>query len=232
MGRHSKPPKLNRDHARPRTAPAPTAAVLDARLTELLQPASFALVEEYRRLGCRWRVLSLPVMVCLVVTLIWRQVASVSALLRVTVREGALWTPPLTVSQQALSQRLRCFPPELFAQLFDRLRPTLHERAVARARPLPPIVTRLQTTFPHIWIADATTLAQIFRKVGLCHGAVSGRGSAAPLAGKLLALLDVATKLPIQLWVADDPDANEKRFLPQLQAAVPEGVLLLLDAGF
>jgi hypothetical protein len=228
MARKDHPrPSLTRDHARPRSAPAPTTDALDARLTDLIQPLTFALGDEYRRLGCRWRVLSLPVMVSLVVTMIWRQLPSVSELLRVLVREGTLWTPPLRVSQQALSQRLRCFPPDLFAHLLERLTPLLLTRAAARQRPRPPVITRLQAHFPHLWLADATTLEPLFRKVGLCRDVPD-----VPLGGTLLALLDLPSKLPHQVWFDPDPDANEKRFLPQVQAALPAGVLLVVDAGF
>jgi hypothetical protein len=52
-----RPPDLNRDHARPRTAPAPPGPAVEARLTELASPVAFALGDEYRRLGLRARVL-------------------------------------------------------------------------------------------------------------------------------------------------------------------------------
>ena len=133
-----RPAVLNRDHARPRTAPAPASPAVEQRLAELGGPAAFALGDEYRRLGLRARVLGLPVMVAVVLTLIWRQVPSVSELVRTLERERLLWAPPLRVGQQAVSQRLRCLPAALFAALFHELLPTLRARAAARTRPLPP----------------------------------------------------------------------------------------------
>jgi hypothetical protein len=111
---HYRPADLLRDHARPRHAPAPTAAALDARLTEIVRPATYTVLEQYHQSGLRARVLTLPVMVSLLVTLVWRQVASVRGLARLLAREHLLWTPPLTISQQALNSRLRTLPPSLF----------------------------------------------------------------------------------------------------------------------
>ncbi len=113
--KHYRPPSLNRDHARPRTAPAPSDEAVEARLTELISPATYALADHYRSLGLRWRVLTLPVMVALVLAIIWRQVASVSDAARLLSRERLLWTPPTRVSQQALSQRLGSMPAQLFS---------------------------------------------------------------------------------------------------------------------
>jgi hypothetical protein len=193
----------------------------------LIQPLTYALADEYRRLGCRWRILTLPVMVSLVVTMIWRQVPSIAELLRLVEREPLLWTPPTHVSQQALNQRLRCLPASLFARLLERLSPVLLARSAARSRPLPPVLARLQTRFPHLWLADATTLEQCFHKVGLLRDA-----PAVALGGTLGALLDLPSKLPIALWYAADGAANEKRFLEPLKAALPVGVLLVVDRGF
>jgi hypothetical protein len=222
-----RPVVLNRDHARPRTAPAPASPAVEARLSELISPAAFALGDEYRRLGLRARVLSLPVMVGVVLMLVWRQVPSVSELVRTLERERLLWAPPLRVSQQALSLRLRCLPAALFAELFHALLPTLRQRAAARTRPLPPVLARARARFGHVWAVDGSTLEQVFAKVGLLRGEAT-----APLGGTLEAALDLASKLPVQLWLDPDPAANDKRFLDRLKALLPPDVLLVLDRGF
>jgi hypothetical protein len=219
--------KLNRDHARPRNQPAVSDAVVEARLTELVSPLTYAVADQYRHRGLRARLLTLPVMIALVLALIWRQIPSVNELLRVLTRESLLWVPPLAVSQQAVSLRLRSLPEELFGQVFAALLPRLQERARARSRPLSPIVQRLQGRFPRIWIVDATTLEELFRKVGLLREVTT-----TPLGGKLLGVLDLATHLPIQLWLEADANANEKSFLDRLQALLAPGTLLLCDAGF
>lgn len=228
MAKPRRSPSLNRDHARPRTAPAPTTAALDAQLTDLVSPAAFALSEEYRRLGLRSRILALPVMVAVVLTIVWRQVPAVSEVVRLLRREQLLWVPPgLHVSQQALSLRLRSLPETLFAQLWHTLAPTLQARAIARTRPLPPVIARVQAHYPRIWAIDGSTLEELCKRVGLLRpeaGTVLG--------GTLEAVLDLATKLPIQLWLDADPAANDKRFLPRIEALLTAGTLLVLDAGY
>ena len=200
---------------------------MEAHLADLLQPATFALVAEYQRLGLRWRVLTLPVMVAAVLTLIWRQVPSVTTLVRLLAREAVLWVPPLEVSQQALSLRLRTLPAELFAALLTTVLPALEQRAAARQRPLPPTVQQARQHYARVWALDVTTLEALFRKVGLLRAAPRP-----PLGGRLAALLDVATKLPTHLWWDEDATVNEKTFLDRVQAVLAAGTLLLLDRGF
>jgi hypothetical protein len=219
--------QLLRDHARSHHVPAPTDEEVEARLTELLQPATYAVLDEYHRLGLRERILTLPVMICLLVTLVWRQVPGVQTLQRLLAREHLLWTPPLHVSQQALNTRLRCLPPVLFRQVVHEILPTLQTRATARGRPLPPVITRVQHAFPVIWAADATTLEALFKKVGLLQGIPE-----TVLGGKLLGLLDVATKLPVHLVYTAAEITNERTLLDQVQPSMLQGVLLLLDKGF
>lgn len=222
-----RPPVLERDRARPRTAPAASSPAMEADLAELVSPATYALADYYRRLGLRERILTLPVMVAMVLAMIWRQVPSVAELIRTSAREGLLWQAPIHVSQQAFDLRLRCLPADLFGQVFRTILPTLLERSRARTRPQPPIVTRALRNFPHLWIADATTLEEVSKKVGLLQGV-----SQTVLGGKLLAVLDLPSKLPIHLWLDPDSSANEKSFLDQIKAVLTEGTLLILDRGF
>jgi hypothetical protein len=188
---------------------------------------AFTLGDEYRRLGLRVRILSLPVMVGVVLAMIWRQVPSVSELGRVLAHEGLLWVPRQSVSQQALAQRLRCLPAALFHQVLTDLLPTVTARAAARTRPLPPVVARAQTQFPCVWAVDGSTLEAVFKKVGLLRE-VEGT----VLGGTLEAVLDLATKLPVHLWLDDDPAANDKRFLDRLKAVLRDPTLVVVDRGF
>lgn len=223
----SRPVHLNRDHARPRTAPAPTCEAVEARLAEVVQPATYVVMEQYRQLGLRFRILTLPVMLALVLALIWRQIPSVTTLAQILVREPLLWAPPLRVSQQALSQRLRCLPAELFQAVLDAVLPTLLARSAARSRPQPPVIARALTHFSALWVVDGSTLEAVFRKVGAV------RGQTEPvLGGKLLAVLDLPSKLPVHLWWEPEAMANDKRFLDRLREVLAPGTLLLMDAGF
>src|SRR5579862_8135444 len=86
---------------------APPDEQVSARLTELIHPLTLSQVGHYHDLGLRERVLSLPVLVALVLSMIWRQIGSVGTLVRLLCEEGFLWTAPTQVRQQALSLRLR-----------------------------------------------------------------------------------------------------------------------------
>src|SRR3712207_863982 len=91
---------IQRDQ-RTRPSVAPSAPEVEARLAELIHPATLAQVATYQQLGLRQRLLTLPVMVAFVLSLIWRQLGSVSEAVRVLRQEGLLWAEPLAVSQQA-----------------------------------------------------------------------------------------------------------------------------------
>ncbi|HEY7029697.1 MAG TPA: transposase [Thermomicrobiales bacterium] len=222
-----RPVVLSRDHARPRTRPAPANEAIDAHLAGLIQPAILAQDEAYRRLGLRDRVLALPAMVAIVLTIIWRQVPAVGEMVRILEREGVLWTPAIRVSQQALSLRLRSLPESLFAGIWTSLAPTLQARAAARTRPLPPVVARVQAHYPRIWAIDGSTLEELFKKVGLLRP-----DPAKVLGGALEAVLDVATRLPVHLWLEADPVGNDLRFLDRIKAVLGPGTLVVLDAAY
>src|SRR3712207_5463806 len=87
---------IQRDR-RKRPPVAPPDAVVAARLTDLIHPATLAQLDHFRQLGLRERVLAVPVMVALVLSMIWRQVGSVATLLRLLHTEGLLWTAPVQV---------------------------------------------------------------------------------------------------------------------------------------
>lgn len=222
-----RPPELKRDRARPVNKPAPSDEQVEARLGELVKPAVFKLAQQYRNLGLRQRLFTLPIMLAMVLAMIWRQFPSVAELLHALSRQSLLWAPPLRATESAFNQRLRCLPADLFAQVFAELVPVLLERASQRHHPQPVAIKRALGHFSHLWVLDASTLEAVSRKVGLLRGA-----SATPLGGKLLTLLDLPSKLPVQLWLSADPDSNEKSFLEQVKPSLEAGTLLLIDRGF
>jgi hypothetical protein len=172
-------------------------------------------------------LLTLPVMVAVVVSMIWRQIGSVHELVRTLHREGFLWTSPMQVTQQALSQRLLTFPAALFQRVLDEVLPKLHARFEARTRPLPPVIAWAQRQYTALLVVDGSTLDALLRKLGLLREAVRP-----PLAGRMTALLDLASRLPRQLWYEPDPKASDQRTWPLILAAVPAGALLLFDRGY
>jgi hypothetical protein len=149
-------------------------------------------------------------------------------LVRIIRTETLLWVPPLQkLSQQALNQRLRTLPAELFLQLLCNLLPVFQTRWHARQRPVPAVIAWARTPYPRLLIADGSTLDALLRKVGLLREL-----STHPLAGRMTALLDLATRLPWKLWYEPDPNANDQRGWPQILAALPAGALLLFDLGY
>ena len=217
---------IQRDRGK-RPPVAPPDAQVSARLTELIHPLTLSQVAYYHDLGLRERVLSLPVMVALVLSMIWRQIGAVSTLVRLLHDEGFLWTAPVQVSQQALSQRLRVFPAALFERVLTDLLPRMHARWAARQRPLPPELAWAQARYRAVQAVDGSTLDALVRKVGLLRDAPTH-----PLAGRMTGLLNLCTRLPDALWYDPDAQAHDQRFWPRILAALRAGTLLLFDLGY
>jgi hypothetical protein len=218
---------IQRDRTqRPLSAPAAEAVV--ARLTEIVHPATLAQVSVFHGLGLRARILTLPVMVALVLSLLWRQIGSINELVRVVHTEAVLWVPPLrALTQQALAQRLRTLPADLFGRVLQAILPVLRSRWQDRQRPLPPAVAWAQAHFTAVLIADGSTLDALLRKIGLLQDALK-----APLAGRMMALLDLASRIPWRVWYDADPKGHDTRFWDRLVAAIPIGALIIFDRGF
>jgi hypothetical protein len=197
-------------------------------MEELLLPAIEAQKGLYKRLGLRDRVLALPVMVAIVISLVWRQIGGGGTeIARLLHNEGLLWVPMLIVSQQAISERLRFFPPAIFLQIVRHVLPVLHRRWQVRHRPLPPILAWAQERYTAVLAADGSTLDALMRQVGLLRDSKIN-----PLAGKMMGLLDLCSWLPRTVWYEEDAKANDQRFWRQILQTVPKGSLLLLDLGF
>jgi hypothetical protein len=217
---------IQRDRTkRPNTAPPDSQ--IEAHLTELIHPATLNQVAHFHALGLRERTLNLPVMMAFVLSLIWRQLGSVCEAVRILNREGLLWVDERTVSQQAVEQRLGSLPSELFERVLNDVLPQMAARWHTRTRPLPPAFIWAQRHFTAVLALDGSTLDGLLRKCGLL------RERAGPvLAGRMLGLLDVITKLPRALWYEEDQYANDQRFWDRAIAALQPGLLLLFDLGF
>lgn len=221
-----RPVELERDHARPRTVPAPTTQQMDAHLQLLLYPAVFGLRDRYRGMGHRERILSLPVMVGILLSLVWRQIASVSELQRVLAREQLLWVEPTAITQQALSARLDALPAELFGLLWGEVRPGLQQRAGQRPTAHTALLAELAPDYERIWILDSTRLEAVFKKSGALRGV-----SPTVLGGTLTTVLDLASQLPVHLWLDANPTTNDRASLDTVSPLVPQRTILLLDRG-
>ncbi len=210
-----------------RPSVAPPAAAVQARLSELIHPATYAQLDTFHALGVRARILTLPVMVAFVLSLLWRHLGSVSEAVRVLNEEGMLWTSPTPVSQQAMSDRLRTLPAVLFERILRDVLPPMQQRWQARQRPLPPAVARAQRHFTAVVALDGSTLDGLLRQVGLL------RDSEGPvLAGRMAGLVDIASHLPRQLWYEEDSRAHDQRFWERALSGLERGMLVLFDLGF
>jgi len=218
----------NPDHVRRRNAPAPDNAAIKAQLTELLTLAIAGQLAYYRQLGMRSRILTLPLMVAAVLTILWRQVPSVHELTRMLAREDLLWCKKVEVRQQSLSERFLVFPAELFERVLKDLLPKLKDRWAKREkRPLPPSVVVARQHFDNIWAADGSTLEALFRKLKALRDVPIGQ-----LAGKMCTIVDIVTRLPVEVWFSERAQTHDTSFIPELLAFVPKKTLLLLDRGF
>jgi hypothetical protein len=136
----------NPDHIRRRNVPAPDNAAIDNHLKELLSTSVYSQQAYYRRLGMRDRILTLPLMVAAVVTLLWHQVPSVNELTRMLNRKDLLWAKATKVSRQALSERFLSFPYALFEGVFHTLVPRFK---------------RLQSVLPSVMTISSSSISSV-----------------------------------------------------------------------
>ncbi len=218
----------NPDHVRRRNTPQPDNKAITEHLQNLLSPAIYAQSAYYRSLGLRERILNLTLMIAAVLTLIWRQVPSVQELTRMLEQEELLWGRAVKVSQQALSQRFLSFPSVLFERVFHDLLPLLQARWHTRQqRPIPVAVKWGLKHFDQIWAADGSTLEALFRKLDSLQDAPKGQ-----LAGKICTVIDLLTRMPVQVWFHTNPKAHDTNFVDDLLNLSTAKTLLILDRGF
>ena len=218
----------NPDHIRRRNVPGLDNEAIEAQLRELLTPAITGQMAYYRQLGLGSRILTLPLMVAAVLTILWRQVPSVHEVTRMLAREDLLWGQAVKVTQQSLSERFLVFPAELFERVLKGLLPKLKERWQQRQkRPLPPAVRVARQDFDQIWAADGSTLEALFRKLKVLQDVPIGQ-----LAGKICTVIDLTSRLPVEVWFRERARAYDTTFMADLLRLVPKKTLLILDRGF
>jgi hypothetical protein len=218
---------IQRDRSK-RPVSMPTGEAVATRLTELVHPLTLAQVQLFHAMGLRERILTLPVMMALVLSMIWRQVGSIQTLTRLVQEEALLWAQPQPqLTAKAMESRLRTLPAELFWRVLSDLLPLLQARWAARQRPLSPALAWARPRYTEVVACDGSTLDALLRKVGVLAETV-----ATPLAGRMLALLDLCSHLPRHIWYEPDAEAHDQRFWPQLLPALRTGSLLIFDLGF
>lgn len=217
---------VQRDQSRRQTI-APPAESIEQWLKDLIHPAVYTQISLFQAMGLRARILTLPVMMAFVVSLIWRQIGAVGEAVRVMNQEGLLWVNPTPVSQAAVVQRLNSLPAVLFENVLKAVLPTMTTRWGERTRPIPPAVAFVQQRFSQVLVLDGSTLDSLLRKTGLLREAATN-----PLAGRIAAVLDVVTRLPVHLWYEPDDKAHDQRFWLAVIRQLTANCLLLFDSGF
>jgi hypothetical protein len=220
--------KTNRDHAKKQHQPAVEDEIVAAQLEQLLTPAIFAQSNYYRQLGLRNRILNLPLMLAAVLTLLWRNVPGVRELTRILDREGFLWCQPVKVSNQAMSERFLTFPAEIFERVFKEMLGEFRAKWQSRNhRQLPPSIEFTRAKFDRIWACDGSTMEAIFRKLDSLADVPIGQ-----LAGKMGVVIDLITRLPVEIWFLENAKASDTKFELDILNLATSGTLLLLDRGF
>jgi len=204
-----------------------TEEAIERAMLDIVHPATLAQIGLYQSLGLRERTLTLPVMVALVVSLIWRQMGSVAELVRVVDREAVSWVPRMKISAQAMNERLRAMPAELFMRVLLEVLPALRARWGQRQRPIPAVMAWVRERYTQVLICDGSTLESLIRKTGLLIEAPKN-----PLAGRMLGLLDGLSRLPVWVGYSDDEASNDQRFWDDILERVVRGSLLIFDMGF
>ncbi|NEQ42454.1 MAG: IS4 family transposase [Leptolyngbya sp. SIOISBB] len=217
----------NPDHIRRRHVPAPDNEAISQHLQALLSPLVYQQQAYYRSLGMRERILTLPLMVAAVVTLLWSQVPSVRELTRMLNRQDLLWAKAVKVRQQSLSERFLSFPAELFERVLETLVPQLQHRFKERTRPLPSSLEHGLQHFQQILAVDGSVLEALFRKLDSLQALPTGT-----LAGKICTVIELTTRLPVKVWLEENPKAHDCCFLTGLLAWLSPQTLLVLDRGF
>jgi hypothetical protein len=217
----------NADHVRRVNRPSENNEAIETRLKELLTPSILSKQWLAPWQGLRNRILTLPVMVSVLLTLLWRQVPSVCELARLIAREDVLWTPRLNVSQQALSKRLLSFPYELFRSILLDLLPRLKQRWQIRQRPKPRSIDYAQRHFKRVLSVDGSTLEALFRKLDSLRDLPEGA-----LAGKMCTVIDVASRLPEMVWFCEGAQAHDATFFDKILAFTKPDDLWIFDRGF
>ncbi len=217
---------IQRDRSKQELHEPPSEAIQQL-LEQIVSPITYSQIDSYQAMGLRQRILTLPVMMAFVLSLIWRHVGSVTEAIRELNQRGILWAKPTIVSQQAVSERLRSFPPELFRKVLLDLLPQMQQRWAERTRPLSQAMQWAVKKYPKVLILDGSTLDALLRKVGLLR-----EGEGTVLAGRMATLLNAASMLPEAVWYEEDSHAHDQTFWENAVAQLPKGVLLLFDLGF
>ena len=217
----------NPDLRRKTNQPGVEIPEITKKIFELLEPRMFTplkYLQGNHEKVMRDRLLSLPVMVALMVSIVYRQIAGLSEAVRVLKEEGLLWVEPLKVTKQAVSKRIMSVPAEIFAILLKGVL----EKAAEKAEKIQvgEKWEKVRKKFSAVWIADGSTLEQIRKNMKISQEEKSKLG------GKIMMVVEAFTQQPVTLWYTENDKSNDKRWCKELAAKLPENGLMIVDMGF
>src|ERR671922_1089423 len=213
--------------------PLPAVDEVEQRLMDVLSPSLLAPRQLERRdprqpqrlIRMRQRLLTLPVLVAIIVSLVWRRVPSIAEVQKVLAREGLLGVAPLRVSPQAITKRLDVLPAVVMGQLFAEVCMRIQAQLPP---PLPhPSWAPVREVFPRIALVDGSTLEALRKKTQLLR-----QQEGLVLAGKVMVMVEAFSHRPLWHLYTEDALANDKRFAADILTALPVGGLLVFDLGF
>ena len=178
--------------------PLPAVEEVEKRLWELLSPSLMVprLMERrdpknpQRVIRMRQRLLTLPVMVAIVVSLVWRRIPAVTEVQRVLAREGLLWVTPVRVSVQALTKRLDVLPAAVMGQLCAEVCAQLQAQgppALPHPRWAP-----VREAFPLLALVDGSTLEALRKKTQILR-----EREGLVLGGKIMVMVEAFSQRPL-----------------------------------
>jgi hypothetical protein len=172
----------------------------------------------------RQRLLTLPVMVAIRVSLVWRRVPSVAEVQQVLAREGLLGSVPLRGSSQAITTRLDVLPAAVMGQLVGEVCLWL------QAQPPPalphPCWAPVRARFSLLAMVDGSTLEALRKQTEVLRERTS-----LVLAGKMMVMVEAFSHRPLWPLYTEDAAANDTRFALEVLAALPSGGLLVCALG-
>lgn len=92
---------------------------------------------------------------------------------------------------------------------------------------MPKVKAWANEKYERVLAADGSTLDALERRVGLLR-----EREKHPLAGKMMAILDLCSWLPYWIWYQEKAMASDQSFWNRILVMVPKGALLILDLGF
>ena len=96
-----------------------------------------------------------------------------------------------------------------------------------RERPISAELLWAAERYRAVLAGDGSTLDALIRKIGLLQDLPEN-----PFAGRMIAFLDLCTRLPEKIWYEKDPNAHDQGGWLKILVALKAGSLLIFDKGY